>query len=338
MMSTPKPPSPDLFFDVIFAYQRSAALKAAIQLDVFTAIGDGARTVTDIADRCHATERGTRILCDNLTIMGFLTKAGDTYQLTPDSAMFLTKRSPAYLGATVEFLHSPDLMASVGGLAETIRSGTVASALANIVTDEHPAWVRFAQAMVPMMMPPAQAIADILDVASAGPIHVLDIAASHGIFGIVIAQRNPAAHIVGVDWAPVIAVATENAEAMGVGGRYQVLAGDAFKVEYGTGFDVVLIPNFLHHFDRRTCVDLLKKTARALKAGGRVVVLEFVPNDDRVSPPFAAGFSLQMLLATPSGDAYTFRDIQGMLTEAGFTDVTAHPLPGPQTVIVGTRV
>ena len=336
-MSTERMPSPDLFFEVIFAYQRSAALKAAIELDVFTAIGNGAGTVREIADRCKAKERGTRILCDNLTIMGFLTKTGDTYQLTRDSAVFLTKRSPAYLGGTVEFLLSPDLMGSVEGLTETIRRGTVASASANIVADEHPAWVRFARAMVPMMLPPAQAIAEILEVASAGPMRVLDIAAGHGIFGLVIAERNPSAEVVSVDWAPVLTVAAENAEAMGVSARYRSLPGDAFKVEYGTGFDVALITNFLHHFDRRTCIVLLKKMAGALKNGGRVVILEFVPNDDRISPPFAAGFSLQMLLATPSGDAYTFRDLQGMLAEAGFTNVTAHPLPGPQTVIVGTK-
>ena len=166
---------------------------------------------------------------------------------------------------------------------------------------------------------------------------VLDIAAGHGIFGIVIAQRNPNAEIVALDWAPVLEVATENANAMGVGARYRALPGDAFKVDYGTGFDVALVTNFLHHFDRQTNMAFLKKTAGALKSGGRVVVLEFVPNEDRISPPMAARFSLAMLASTAGGEAYTFPELSGMLSHAGFRDVSAHPLDGPQTVLIATK-
>ena len=333
-MSTQTMPSPELYFDTIFAFQRSAALKSAIELEVFTAIGDGARTVKEIANACGVPGRGIRVLCDYLTTIGFVTKTGDAYELTADSAVFLTKRSPAYLGGTASFLHSADVIGHFEHLTETIRRG---KPQASMVAGENPAWVQFARAMVPMMMPSAQAIADILDAASAGPMRVLDIAAGHGIFGIVIAQRNPEAEIVALDWAPVLEVAAENAKAMGVGARHRTVAGDAFTVDYGTGFDVALVTNFLHHFDRQTNIALLKKTAGALKSGGRVVVLEFVPNDDRVTPPMAARFSLVMLSGTPSGDAYTLQELRGMLSEAGFKDVTAHPLPGPQTVIVATK-
>jgi SAM-dependent methyltransferase len=333
-MSTQTMPSPDLYFDTIFAFQRSAALKAAIELEVFTAIGDGARTVKEIANACRVPERGIRILCDYLTTIGFVTKTDDRYELSADSAVFLTKRSPAYLGGTATFLHSADVTGHFERLTETIRRGKPD---ASLVAAENPAWVQFARAMVPMMLPAAQAIGDILDAASAGPMRVLDIAAGHGIFGIVIAQRNPAADIVAVDWAPVLEVAAENAKAMGVSDRHRTVAGDAFTVDYGTGFDVALVTNFVHHFDRPTNVAFLKKTAGALKSGGRIVVLEFVPNDDRVTPPMPARFSLVMLAGTPGGDAYTLRELRDMLAEAGFKDVTAHPLLGPETVIVATK-
>jgi 2-polyprenyl-3-methyl-5-hydroxy-6-metoxy-1,4-benzoquinol methylase len=326
-------PSPELFFDVAFAHQRTAALKAAVELDVFTAIGDGAHTAREIAKSIAASERGVRILCDYLTISGLLVKKGDRYELTPDSATFLTKRSPAYLGGTLQFLSTPDLLRNFDNLAETIRRGRVA-AEGNTVSDSNPIWVQFARAMVAMMMPAAQAIADVLDVSSLGPIRVLDIAAGHGVFGITIAQRNPKAEIVAVDWAPVLAVATENAKAMGVGDRHRTLPGDAFKVDYGTGYDVALVTNFVHHFDPETNITLLRKIAGSMKKGGRVVILEMVPNDDRVSPPFAAGFALTMLAGTPAGDAFTLRELQEMLTAAGFGRASAHPVPGPNTIVV----
>src|SRR5439155_1092543 len=187
---------------------------------------------------------------------------------------------------------------------------------------------------MPMMMPAAQAIADIVGATSAGPMRVLDIAAGHGIFGIAIAQRNPSAEIVAVDWAPVLEVASENARKMGVGARHRPLPGDAFTADFGTGFDVALVTNFLHHFDAPTNVAFLKRVNAALKPGGRVVILEFVPNDDRVTPPMAARFSLMMLAGTTSGDAFTFDELRRMLSEAGFANAVQHPLPGPQSVLV----
>src|SRR5262249_46394936 len=147
------------------------------------------------------------------------------------------------------------------------------------VSVENPVWQTFARAMAPMMMPAAQAIADILNVASAGPIRGVGIAARPGVFGIAIAPRNPPPGIVAVDWAGVLDVAGENAKRMGVAARHRGLAGDAFTVDFGTGFDLALVTNFLHHFDVPTCEQFLRRVAAALKPGGRVAVLEFVPND-----------------------------------------------------------
>ena len=333
-MPAASPPSPELYFDTIFAFQRSAALQSAIDLALFTAIGDGARTAPDLAKACGAPERGIRILCDFLTTIGFITKTGGTYDLTPDSALFLTKRSPAYLGGTAAFLYSKQVTVNFDGLTETIRHGTPA---ASLMVVENPAWVQFAQAMVPMMMPVAEEIAGLLAIESAGPVRVLDLAAGHGIFGIVLAKHNPQVEVVAVDWAPVLEVATENAAMMGVGGQHRELPGDAFSVEFGTGFDIALVTNFLHHFDHQTNRALLAKTAKALKPGGRVVILEFVPNDDRVTPPMAARFSLVMLAGTAAGDAYTLPELRAMLTEAGFSTVTSHPTRGPETVVIATK-
>ncbi len=329
-------PSPELFFDTAFAHQRTAALKAAVDLDVFTAIHNGAQTAQSISASVGASERGIRILCDYLTIMGFVTKAGNRYELTRDSAVFLTRQSPAYMGTTLEFLCTPELLRNFSVLSETIRRGAV-SAESNTVADSNPMWVQFARAMVPMMMPAAHAIVDILDVHSASSLRVLDIAAGHGMFGVTIAQRNPRAEVVAVDWAPVLTVATENAKSLGVADRYRTIPGNAFDVDYGTGYDVALLTNFLHHFDKDTNISLLRKVAAAMKTGGRIVILEMVPNEDRVSPPLAAGFALTMLAGTPSGDAFTLREFEQMLKAAGFGHPAVHPLPGPETVIVALR-
>jgi SAM-dependent methyltransferase len=333
---TPAMPSADIVFDTLFAYQRSAALKSAIDLDVFTALDEGHTTAPAIASRSKASERGIRILCDYLTTIGLLAKSDGTYRLTPESAAFLSTKSPAYLGTTARFLLRPELKQNIEGLTEAVRLGGVPPSGDNTVSDENPIWVEFARSMGPMMVPAAHGIAGLV-AGKPGALKVLDIAAGHGLFGITIAQHNPQAEIVAVDWPSVLTVAVEHATAAHVQDRYRTLPGDAFKVALPEGFDVALVTNFLHHFDRPTCIAFLKKLHAALKPGGRIAVLEFVPNPDRVSPPVPARFSLAMLAGTPSGDAYTFAELQQQLEAAGFRNVSAHALPTPQTILLAEK-
>lgn len=331
-------PSPILFFDTVNAYQRSAAIKAAVELDVFTAIGEGNRTARSLAERCSASERGLRILCDYLTVAGFLVKDGDGYGLTRDSSVFLDKRSPAYMGSAIEFLLSPMLKESFEHLTEAVRRGGTAMPDEGTVTAEHPVWVQFARAMAPMMAMPAQMMSKLIATEPAGKLKVLDIAAGHGMYGIAVAGQHPQAEIVAVDWPNVLEVAKENAAGAGLGDRYSTIPGSAFEVEFGKGYDLVLLTNFLHHFDFETCVSLLKKVHAALSDGGRAVTVEFVPNEDRVSPPPSAMFSLVMLGSTPKGDAYTFKELDEMFKSAGFSRNEFHQLePTPQQVIISHK-
>lgn len=329
-------PSAELLFEALNSYQKTAAVNAALELDLFTAIDSGAHAATDIARRCNASARGIRILCDYLTVSGLLTKAGDAYNLTPDSSFFLSKRSPAYMGDIRRFMLSPAITGNFSNLVDTIRRGSV-QADANMVAEENPAWVEFARAMAPLMVPAAQAIAGLLTLPADRPSTVLDIAAGHGMYGINVAQRHPKATIVAVDWDSVLAVAKENAARAGVSDRFKTRPGDAFHVDFGTGYDAALVTNFLHHFDRPTCTSFLAKVAAALKPGGQIAIVEFVPNPDRVSPPIPAAFALTMLAGTPAGDTYTFDDLGDMLRKAGFQDARSHALPTPQTVVVAKK-
>jgi ubiquinone/menaquinone biosynthesis C-methylase UbiE len=133
-------------------------------------------------------------------------------------------------------------------------------------------------------------------------------------------------------------VATENANKFGVADRYHLINGSAFEVDYGDGYDVVLLTNFLHHFDKETCQDVLGKVHRALKEDGKVLTLEFVPNEDRVSPPMEALFSLVMLASTPGGDAYTVNDLREMFENTGFSRNEFIALPGlPEKLVVSMK-
>lgn len=317
-------------------YQRSVALKAGIDLDLFTAIADGNKSLSAIAGRIHASEKGTRVLCDYLTMIGFLVKQGAEYALTPDSAAFLNRHSPAYMGTMANFLMNPQVAGLLENITDVIRLGGALPSDHGALEPKNPIWVEFARSMAPMMQMPAELIAKMF-AGDTRSIKVLDISAGHGLYGIAFAKRNPNAQVVGLDWANVLEVAKENARKAGVADRYSTIPGSAFDVDLGAGYDIVLIPNFLHHFDVASNEKLLRKVHTALASSGIAIAPDFIPNEDRISPPRDAMFSIQML-STPAGDAYTYSELEKMFRNAGFARSEMRELsPFPQRLVVSYK-
>lgn len=325
--------SPDLFMDALFGYQKAAAIKAALALDLFTAIAATGGDVDGIAARTDASVRGVRILCDYLTVQGFLDKEQTRYRLTPATEAFLTTTSPAWMGSVADFAAAPEMMALwLDDPVSYVRFGGAAGL--GSLAPGHPVWVKFAKAMVPFIGPTALAVAAEVAAWPAPPRKVLDVAAGHGMFGITIAKAAPHAEITAIDWQAVLEVAEANAAEAGMSARYHARPGSAFELDWGSDFDLVLLANFLHHFDAETCIDLLAKARGSLTPNGRVLAVEFVPNEDRVSPPFPAMFAFMMLGSTPHGDAYTARQFEEMGRSAGFLTTTIKPLlPTPQSLV-----
>ncbi|HEV2288050.1 MAG TPA: class I SAM-dependent methyltransferase [Candidatus Acidoferrales bacterium] len=330
-------PTPERIFQALNGYQLTAALKAAIELEIFTAIGGGADMAAVIASRCQASERGVRILCDYLVVHGFLTKSGKGYGLAPDAAVFLDRRSHTYIGACTGFLTSPFIRGEFDRLVEAVRKGGTMMGPEGSMAPDHPMWVEFARSMAPLQGLMAETVAKVIGVDPAAKCKVLDIAAGHGMFGVTVARHNPNAEIYAVDWSGVLDVAKENAERAGVSSRFHAIPGDAFRVEFGSDYDLVLLANFLHHFDPAAIEKFMRKTHAALKSGGRAVTLEFIPNEDRISPPFPAAFGVIVLATTAGGDAYTFAEYEQMFRRAGFAENELRVLPSTHGVIISRK-
>src|SRR5882757_245629 len=159
---SPNEPNPLLIFDALNGFQRATALKAAIELDIFTLIGAGAVTAAELAKRANTSEKGMRILCDFMTIQGFLNKQDSAYGLTPDSAVFLDKKSPAYIGSIAFFLVHPVHMANYMDVTGAVRKGGAVSEHGNM-GPEAPIWVDFAKFMAPVSAMGAAALAQIVN-------------------------------------------------------------------------------------------------------------------------------------------------------------------------------
>lgn len=329
---------PQPIWQAMTAFQVSAAYKTAVELELFTKIAEGHTSVAQLAEACGAVERGIRILADTLTVVGFLTKTDAEYGLTDVSATFLDKRLPSYLGGAAEFIMSAAQRRGFEDLTNAVKNGGSQVKGDASMDPNSEMWVTFAKAMMPLMYPAASALASNVGFEKDRKFKVLDIAAGHGLFGIMVAQQYPNAEVHAVDWPNVLEVANENAEKMGVGDRHHLITGNAFDVDFGEGYDAVLVTNFLHHFDAETCTKFMKKVHDSLNPGGKAFTLEFIPNEDRVSPPGEAMFALVMLAATPAGDAYTWSELKTICEEAGFAQNEHIPLPPmPQHLVVSTK-
>ena len=242
------------------------------------------------------------------------------------------------MGDSAEFLLSPTIAQAFSDVAAAVRKGGTVISDEGTMSHDNPVWVEFARAMQPLSFGMAKMLTGLIELDPNKKTRALDIAASHGLYGLMFALQYPKMEVVAVDWANVLEVGKENALKFGVGDRWRALPGSAFDVDFGGGYDLVLIPNFFHHFDPATNEKLMKKVHSALNPDGRAITAEFVPNDDRTGPPPAVSFALVMLASTASGDAYTFAEYEKMFANAGFTrSELIQPPMGIEQVIISYK-
>lgn len=333
MNDTEQPLTPQPIFQALTGFWVSATLSAAIRLGVFGAIAKGASTAAEIAEAIGAPERSTRMLCDALCGIQFLSGTPDGgYALPPVSAMFLDPAKPSYFGTMDNILTSPLLWNGHGALADAVRNG--GSTLEKSAAEpDHEFWSVFVRSSLPLAGQQGEILAAELE--SRGikrGARVLDIACGSGAYGFSIARRDPAAHITSLDAAHVLPETRKIAAQFGVSDRVSYIEGDMFSAGLGKDYDVVLLTNIYHHFDRDDCVRLTRRVREAIAPGGIVAVAEFVPDDERKTATLPLLFGMTMLALTPGGNVYTLADYRAMFEECGFDRVESLPT-GPQTFI-----
>ncbi len=321
-------------YDAALAYQKTAALTAAIKLKIVPLIAGGAMTGDALAEKTGASGRGIRILCDFLAVMGLLTKQDGAYGVTEPARRYLDPSSPAWMGGSIDFYAAPEIERLVlDDPASYVRNGG-SPGLAHLAPD-NPIWLRFAEAMSPTARLAAKRAAVYLAAGAGPPATVLDVAAGHGFYGIELAKAFPQSIVTAVDWPGVLELASANARDAGVAERFRVVRGNAFEVDWGGEFDLIILANFLHHFGPDACATILRKVKSSLSRDGRACAIEFVPDEDRAKTPTHAMFAFLMLATTPGGDAFTLSEYDEFARAAGFRRATARPLrPTPQSLIM----
>jgi ubiquinone/menaquinone biosynthesis C-methylase UbiE len=192
--------------------------------------------------------------------------------------------------------------------------------------------------IIPMSYGSAQKLGDHLKVAKTkNELHVLDLAAGSGIWGIALAQKSARVRVTAVDWAGMIPTTKRITQKFGVGDRFRFIGDDLLEANFGNGYDIATLGHILHSEGEDRSRQLLKKTFRALKSGGTIAIAEWLVNDDRTEPLPSLMFAVQMLVNTGKGDTFSFNEIKSWLQDAGFKKVRKLEVPGPSPLILATK-
>lgn len=328
--------TPQRIVEDIWASRATQALIAGVELDVFTHILEGKRTASEIALAAKASRRGMERLLDALVGLGYLGKNGNTYRLKPIAERFLVRGKESYMG---DFVHETRLTWNGwASLTEVIRKGSPVESV-DVEESGREFFPKLVSAIFPMSFGAARVAAMSIPKEKRRRIRsILDVAAGSGAWSLAFLEAIPDARATAVDYPEVTPITRQFAERFGVEDRYDYIEGNLRGVDFGRNcYDLVILGHIIHSEGEKWGKRLVKKSYRALREGGLLLIAEIIPNDARTGPTIPLLFGLNMLLHTEQGDVFTMREYRGWLKDAGFKRIRTIEAPSPSPLILATK-
>lgn len=327
--------TPAQLLELSGGYWSTCALHAGVKLNLFTPLSAGSLAADELANLTNCDFRGLGMLLHALAAMDLLEKKGDSFAATPFAGKFLSRTSPEYLGHII--MHHHHLMSSWTNLDQAVRSGAPVRERVSH-EDVESSRESFLMGMFNLAMQIAPKIVPQIDLS--GRRLLLDLGGGPGTYAVHFCQHNPELRAVVCDLPTTREFAEKTVERFELSDRISFVARDFESEELPAGFDVAWLSHVLHGMGPKSCRNVLRKAVSALEPGGVILVQEFILEDTRDAPLFPALFSLNMLLGTPDGQAYSQGELFDMLTAAGATHLRRIPLqlPNGAGVIAGTAV
>jgi len=315
---------PDCLNEMIRGYMPSRCLLTALELDIFTAIGDGANA-EQIGTRIHANARAVGILLNALVAIGLLSKSGDDYKNTPDTSRFFVQGSKD--NHRNGLLHSANIWHRWSTLTEAVRRGT------RIPIAGAPEWTaNFIAGMQRNAKDRAPLVVKALG--TTGVRSILDLGGGSGAYSIAFAKASPDVRCEILDLPEVVPLTSEYVSKAGVSAQVSIRPGDMLHDNFGSGYDIIMLNAICHMFSAEQNLDIFRRARKALAPSGRLVVQDFILNPDKAGPQHAALFSVNMLVGTDAGATYSEAEYAGWMKVAGFSEARRIEIPGPSDLIV----
>ena len=332
--------TPERILQTGLAFWPSKTLLSAIEMGVFTELANGPEKFEALSGRLGLHPRSARDFLDTLTALGFLQRTGDTYANTPETALFLDRKKPSYVGGILEMANHR-LYPFWGHLTEALRTGLPQ----NEFKDGGPGLFETLYADPARLKQFLAAMTGISHGANSTIARkfpwkdyrtFVDVGTAQGDLAAQVALANPHLTGQGFDLPEVAPIFEEYVATVGVADRVSFAAGSFFDQPLPKA-DVVMMGHILHDWDLPTKQMLVRRAFDAVPSGGAFIVYESIIDDDRSKNAFGLMMSLNMLIETPGGFDYTGADCAGWMREAGFSSTRVEPLVGPDSMVIGIK-
>lgn len=314
-------------------YWKSSILFAGIKIGIFDLLSSGLKSSHEISKRLKTDERATEILLNALCAMGLTIKKGKQYRNRQLSNKFLVKGKPAYKGNIL--LHLFDMWKAWGDLPEIIYKGEPSIEIQEQLKKRADQVQHFILAMDELAQEPSEIIATIVKPECVKKL--LDVGGGPGTYCFTFLRRNPELKATIIDLKLPLKIARQLIKERGLNSSIELIEGNFLKVDFGKGYDLVLMSHILHSNSPEECAYLIKKGYLALEKGGRLLIHDFILNEDRVTPPSAAIFAVNMLVNTPKGRTYTCKEIIRWMKEAGLLDIRCYEVKPASRILIGEK-
>jgi SAM-dependent methyltransferase len=343
-----KPPSSDRIQEALYAFTRSQILFTAIELDIFSAIASGANTLTLLREQLDLNRRGARMLLNGLVGIAFLSVSPEgVYSIPEDAAHYLIRGEQDYLGGMVH--HGRRLYENWSQLSDSVRSGQPAGGAQSLAQLE----AHFAELVKGLYVsnyPAAQRLAEFLtqqvpgsnvsgfDDSHFSPQAVLDVAGGSGVWSIALLERFPQAQATVLDFESVLSVAHNAVVQHGLENRYTYLPGDLEEMSLPAGqFDCAIMANICHVLGPVSTRKAFHHLAQALRPGGRLIIVDFMPDTARSQPGWPMIFGVSLLVTTAEGDVFTAAEYETWLRAVGFSSIMRQEIEADVSALIAIR-
>ncbi|MEW6088697.1 MAG: methyltransferase [bacterium] len=314
------------------SFQKSRIFLTAYELDVFTALGDKAKSSSEVARALGTDSRSLDRLMNALCAIGLLKKKDGKFSNTPSGLRFLVKGSPGYMQGLTHFLH---LWNNWSTLTKSVRLGRP-SVFQNISERDGDSLTGFIAAMHERGDRQAPGVISMLDLKDVRT--VLDVGGGSGVFSMAFVRAKDGIKSTVFDLDNVISITQMYVEKEKLSDKINTMPGNYINDELPKGFDLVFLSAVIHSNSPKENNMLIKKCYKSLNPNGQIVVQDFIMDEERTSPAFGAFFSLNMLVGTESGDTYTEPDVRGWMKSAGFSKFSRKDTNFNTSLIIGRKI
>ena len=308
--------NPNTIREFASSFQKSRILLSGFELDVFTNVDESGTTGKQISDKLHLDKHACERLLNALVSLGFLKKQKDLFLNTAESFAFLSKKSPDYLGG---LMHSNHLWKTWSNLTQVIKTGV--SANPSEINERGDDWLfPFINAMHDRAK--KQAPQQLANIDLSGVKSILDIGGGSGAFSMEFVSSKPGIEATVFDLPSVVPITKIFLEKEGFSDKIKTHAGDYTKNDLPEGFDLAFLSAIIHSNSLEVNKDLIRKCFGSLNKNGKIVIQDWIMNNDRTQPTAGAVFAINMLVGTESGDCFTEQEVTEMLNAAGFKSIS----------------